>query len=75
MPLLLRFAAQRPENMQPRYLTLFIILFVFCGAAACGQKGPLFLPGSPSEIQQTLNETPDAEEADDEDEEDEEDIN
>ena len=60
--------------MTSRQVTLLLVLLVFFGAAACGQKGPLFLPGSPSEIQQAVSETPDAEDAED-DEEDDEDIN
>ena len=39
---------------QPGLLIAFIISLTF--VAACGQQGPLFLPGSPSEIQSAVQE-------------------
>ncbi len=39
---------------KPRTLVAFIISLVI--TAACGQKGPLFLPGTPSTIQSTVPE-------------------
>ena len=39
---------------QPGLLIAFIISLAF--VAACGQQGPLFLPGSPSEIQSAVQE-------------------
>jgi predicted small lipoprotein YifL len=60
---------------QPGLLIAFIISLAF--VAACGQQGPLFLPGSPSEIQSAVQEQQAAAEAseqeDDEDDEDDED--
>lgn len=50
-------------------LTLTFALAIF-GLAACGQQGPLFLPGDPSQIRQ---QPPAAEEASDEDSDDESD--
>ncbi len=56
---------------QPGLLIAFIISLAF--VAACGQQGPLFLPGSPSEIQSAVQEqqaaTAEASEDDDEDDE------
>lgn len=34
--------------MNSRYVLIILIAFLF--AAGCGQKGPLYLPGDPSEI-------------------------
>jgi predicted small lipoprotein YifL len=62
---------------QPGLIIAFIISLAF--VAACGQQGPLFLPGSPSEIQSAVQEqqTAPAEgsEEDDEDDEDDEQTN
>lgn len=62
---------------QPGLLIAFIISLAF--VAACGQQGPLFLPGSPSEIQSAVQEQQAAAEAseenDDEDDEDDEQTN
>ncbi len=62
---------------QPGLLIAFIISLAFI--AACGQQGPLFLPGSPSEIQSAVQEQQAAAEAaeqeDDEDDEDDEQTN
>jgi predicted small lipoprotein YifL len=56
---------------QPGLLIAFILSLAF--VAACGQQGPLFLPGSPSEIQSAVQEqqaaTAEASEEDDEDDE------
>jgi predicted small lipoprotein YifL len=59
---------------QPGLIIAFIISLAF--VAACGQQGPLFLPGSPSEIQSAVQEQQTApaegsEEDDDDDEDDE----
>ena len=57
---------------QPGLLIAFIISLAFI--AACGQQGPLFLPGSPSEIQSVVQEQQAAaEESRQEDDEDDED--
>ncbi len=61
---------------QPGLLIAFIISLAF--VAACGQQGPLFLPGSPSEIQSAIQEQQAAAEEleqDDEDDEDDEQTN
>ncbi len=62
---------------QPGLFIAFIISLAFL--AACGQQGPLFLPGSPSEIQSAIQEQQAAAEAseqeDDEDDEDDEQAN
>jgi predicted small lipoprotein YifL len=60
---------------QPGLLIAFIISLAF--VAACGQQGPLFLPGSPSEIQSAIQEqqaaAEESEQEYDEDDEDDED--
>ncbi len=48
---------------------LAIALIAALGVVACGQKGPLYLPGNPSEIRP---EPPEEQQDDDEDDEDEE---
>ncbi len=63
---------------QPELFIAFIISLAF--VAACGQQGPLFLPGSPSEIQSAVQEqqaapAEESEENDDEDDEDDEQTN
>ena len=45
---------------------LLLVCFTLIAASGCGQKGPLFLPGDPGEIQRV---TPSADPEDDEDEE------
>ena len=54
---------------RPRTLVAFIIGLVF--TAACGQKGPLFLPGTPSTIQSTVPEQQPAPVQEDEEEDEE----
>ena len=55
--------------MNSRYfLSLFLALFF---AAGCGQKGPLFLPGDPSEIKMEVPRQ-DESQTEEEDEEEEE---
>jgi len=54
---------------KPGLLIAFILCLAF--VAACGQKGKLFLPGSPSEIQSAMQEQQPAVEASEEDDEDE----
>ncbi len=58
---------------QPGILIAFILSLAF--VAACGQQGPLFLPGSPSEVQSAVQEqqaaTAEASEDDEDDEDDE----
>jgi predicted small lipoprotein YifL len=56
--------------MNKKLLRLFSTFFCVFVLAACGQKGPLFLPGDPSQMQ-TLEDARD--EALNEDEEDEKD--
>ncbi len=51
-----------------KYFVLFLFLLLFL--SACGQTGPLFLPGDPSTIQTTV---PQQQPAIDESEEDDED--
>ncbi len=53
---------------KPGLLLAFIISLAF--VAACGQKGQLFLPGSPSEIQTAVQEQQPAVEESEEDDED-----
>lgn len=36
--------------MISRWRLSALLLTMFAGIAACGQKGPLFLPGNPSQI-------------------------
>jgi predicted small lipoprotein YifL len=50
-------------------IAFFLCLFV---TAACGQKGPLFLPGSPSTITTTVTEQQSIPDEDTDDEEEEE---
>ena len=38
--------------MNSRYFLSVILAFLF--AAGCGQKGPLYLPGNPSEIKTSV---------------------
>ena len=54
---------------KPGLLIAFILNLVF--VAACGQKGPLFLPGSPSEIQSVVREQQPVVEESEQDDEDE----
>jgi len=49
---------------------LYVLLFAFA-LGACGQSGPLYVPGDPSEIQTTPT-TPEADEEGDENGEDDE---
>jgi len=58
---------------QPGLLIAFIISLAFI--AACGQQGPLFLPGSPSEIQSAVQEQQAAAERSEQDDEDDEQTN
>lgn len=52
-------------------LTAIALISIFI-IAACGQKGPLFLPGNPSEIRpEPPEQEQDEEDEDDEDDEDE----
>jgi predicted small lipoprotein YifL len=45
-----------------------IVLVLSSGLlAGCGQKGPLFLPGSPSEVQSVTQQSPQATQQDEED--------
>ncbi len=55
-------------KIKPGLLITFIISLAF--VAACGQKGQLFLPGSPSEIQSAVQELqqPAVEESEEDDE-------
>ena len=55
-----------------KYLVLLLLSLAFL--AACGQKGPLFLPGDPSEVRTTMPQQQQSQtEENEEDEEDEED--
>jgi len=55
--------------MYSRYfLSLLLVLFL---AAACGQKGPLYLPGNPSEIKSDVPSQDQSQTEDDEEEEEE----
>jgi predicted small lipoprotein YifL len=51
-----------------RSFMLFLLTLLF--VAGCGQKGPLFLPGDPSQVRTT---TPQQQPADDNDDDDDED--
>jgi predicted small lipoprotein YifL len=55
-------------------LSILVALICLAGIAGCGQKGPLFLPGNPSEMRPQPPETEESgeNEDDDEDEDDEE---
>ncbi len=55
--------------MNSRYFLSMALAFVF--AAGCGQKGPLYLAGNPSEIKTTVppQQQSEAEEDDDDDKE------
>ena len=57
-------------HMNSRYLTALFIAFLF--AAGCGQKGPLYLPGDPSEIKTSVPPQPQNEPEEDEDEDEDE---
>ena len=56
-------------NTRPGLIIAFIVSLAL--VAACGQKGPLFLPGSPSQIEPELADPQAApvEESDEDDEE------
>lgn len=56
--------------MNSRYSLCFLLALLF--AAGCGQKGPLYLPGDPSEIKMDIppqDQTQTAEDEEDEDDE------
>jgi len=55
-------------------VTSFVLLLLSLAfLSACGQTGPLFLPGNPSEIQTSSSAEQSAEETDDDEDEDEQD--
>jgi predicted small lipoprotein YifL len=57
--------------MNSRYSLFLLVAFLF--AAGCGQKGPLYLPGNPSEIKTDVPRQDEGQnEEDDEDDEEEE---
>lgn len=57
------------EPMAIRFKWLAVILLSLMFTAACGQKGPLFLPGNPSEIQSDVPRQEPAEEDEEDTEE------
>jgi len=48
------------RKMNSKPAKLFACMFCFALLAACGQKGPLFLPGAPSTISSPVPEQPPA---------------
>ena len=50
---------------------IILLILTFAFLSACGQKGPLFLPGDPSEVRTTMPEQQSQAEENEEDEEDE----
>lgn len=56
--------------MNTRYLLTLLLALLF--AAGCGQKGPLYLPGDPSEIKTDVPRQEQSETEEDDDEEEEE---
>ena len=52
--------------MRFRGRRLLLALLIVAGTAGCGQKGPLFLPGDPSQV----NPSPAEEQREDDDEDD-----
>jgi len=58
--------------MNSRYSLVLLLVLLF--AAGCGQKGPLYLPGNPSQIKTDVPRQDEGQtEEDDEDDEDDED--
>ncbi|MDH4048174.1 MAG: lipoprotein [Gammaproteobacteria bacterium] len=58
----------KPGNIRNALLSLFAFLLI----TACGQKGPLYLPGNPSEIKTEVpakESQPEVDRTDDEDDE------
>ena len=56
-----------PYRMKKLLRLLFSVFVCAFVIAACGQKGPLFLPGNPSEIQTEVPAEAEEENEDDED--------
>ena len=56
--------------MNNRYLPALLLVFLF--AAGCGQKGPLYLAGNPSEIKTDVPSQEQAQSEEDDDDEDDE---
>ncbi len=44
--------------MKNHYARLSALLLVVCTTAACGQRGPLMLPGDPSSVQTEIPSLP-----------------
>jgi predicted small lipoprotein YifL len=61
----------RNEAMRIKFSQIILLLLSFVFLPACGQKGPLFLPGDPSSLQSIppASELQELSEEDDEDEE------
>lgn len=57
------FSARYPPMKTIACASLLALGFLLAG---CGQKGPLFLPGNPSEIRSEVPQVPDEDERDDE---------
>ncbi len=56
--------------MNSRYPLVLLLAFLF--AAGCGQKGPLYLPGNPSEIKTDVPRQDESQSEEDEDEDEDE---
>ena len=57
---MLRPAVSRRFFSRPASLRAAIILLLFAAVAGCGQSGPLYLPGNPSQVQEPPAEDPEA---------------
>jgi predicted small lipoprotein YifL len=55
--------------MKTHCAKLSTLLLVACTTAACGQRGPLTLPGDPSSVQSEIPSLPTPDENDEEDDE------
>lgn len=70
---MIRYAILHPPNdptepkMKSHYPLALLLALIF--AAGCGQKGPLYLPGDPSEIRTDVPPPPDENQTEDEEDE------
>ena len=56
--------------MHTRILAVIIVLLSTGSITGCGQKGPLFLPGSPSQVQAVTQQPPQEAQSTEEDDDD-----
>jgi predicted small lipoprotein YifL len=70
MPIIAMASLQRSVVMQNPVKSIVLILMSLFALTACGQKGPLFLPGDPSEIRSISQESQPVAEGDEEDDDD-----